>query len=48
MGMGTSRLFEYHSYAKRRQAGLGTYLGNRKRESPIEEEELMELLKWTQ
>jgi hypothetical protein len=48
MGMSMSKLFEYHSYAKRRQAGLGIYLGNTQRESPIVEGELMELLKWAQ
>ena len=46
MGMGTSRLFEYHTYAKRRQAGRKTNLKYWDRKSPIEEGELMELLKW--
>ncbi len=46
MGLGTSRLFEYHSYAKRRQAGQRTNLGKFNRESPIKEGELMELLSW--
>ena len=48
MGMGVSKLFEYHSHAKRRQAGLGIHLGNTQRESPIKEEELMELIEWAQ
>jgi hypothetical protein len=48
MGMGTTKLFEYHSYAKRRQAGLRTWLDDEGRESPIEEGELMELLEWAQ
>jgi hypothetical protein len=46
MGMGMSRLFEYHSYAKRRQAGFRIPVNDRDRTSPIEEGELMELLKW--
>lgn len=48
MGMGMSTLFAYHTYAKQRQAGLRTHLGNRERESPIEEGELMEILRWAQ
>jgi len=48
MGMGMSRLFEYHSYAKRRQAGFRIPVDDRDRTSPIEEGELMELLKWAQ
>jgi hypothetical protein len=48
MGMGMSRLFEYHSYAKRQQAGFRIPVDDRDRVSPIEEGELMELLKWAQ
>lgn len=48
MGMGIAKLFAYHSYAKRRQAGLQIWLGDRERESPIEEGELMEVLRWAQ
>ncbi len=46
MGLGISELLRYHSYAKHRQAGLRTKVEQRDRESPIVEEELMELLKW--
>ncbi len=48
MGMGMSKLFAYHTYAKQRQAGLRTHLGKKERESPIEEGELMEVLRWAQ
>jgi len=47
MGLGTSRLMEYHTYGKRVQAGQGIDTEDMARESPIEEGELMELLKWT-
>ena len=63
MGLGTRRLMNYHTEAKRRQAAhinrmmdssyssWGTYweyLSEPWRESPIEEEELMEVLRWAQ
>lgn len=62
MGLGTRRLMEYHTDAKRRQAAFvnrsqdtertngcsyWSYLEDAHRESPIEEGELMEVLKWT-
>jgi hypothetical protein len=48
MGLGTTRLMEYHTYGKRVQAGQGVETEDMARESPIEEGELMELLRWAQ
>ncbi len=54
MGGGVKRLLEYHTYAKRKQAArlnpwdeYWAYLEHPERESPVEEGELMEVLKWT-
>lgn len=58
MGLGVEHLLKYHSQIKQRQAGLlsaggevceGYWgaLGEKDRETPIEEGELMEILKWT-
>lgn len=56
MGLGVERFLKYHTQAKQRQAGLfGGYwaeqywkdLEDNHRESPIEEGELLEFLKWT-
>ncbi len=55
MGLGARRLLEYHTLAKRRQAALlnpfsafQMHMGWTRRESPIEEGELLEVLRWTQ
>jgi len=50
MGLGVKQLLEYHTHVKRLQASLPKPVdfSNRERESPIVEEELMEVLKWTQ
>lgn len=59
MGLGVERLLKYHTYAKRVQAAWSASGAlnehqeerydpyNTERESPIEEGELMEILKWT-
>jgi hypothetical protein len=54
MGLGVERLLKYHTYAKRVQAAwyASEYLkewsiDSEQRESPIEEGDLMEVLKWT-
>jgi hypothetical protein len=48
MGMGTKRLLEYQSWLKRKQSAAvtsgHTNLGDRNRESPMEEGELLEVL----
>ena len=53
MGLGTKRLLNYHTEAKRRQAArynsdYWNIMGEWGRDSPIEEEDLLEVLKWTQ
>ena len=47
MGLGVRQLLEYHTLIKQKQGRLlaGTY--DIARESPIAEEELMEVLEWT-
>ncbi len=58
MGLGVDRLLKYHTHAKRRQAGVSNLqshwerywedlLEDNERKSPIEEGELLEVLKWT-
>ena len=49
MGMGTKKLLAYQGWLKQKQSALITngyiYLDDRERESPIEEGELLEVLK---
>lgn len=55
MGLGAKRLLEYHTLAKRTQAarlnsrsGFQEQMDQVDRESPIEEGDLLEVLRWTQ